>query len=94
MSYDSCLKENQQLKEKLFKLENDIHLKYIDEYNKQKERIISLENDLLTLKSTSNHAEDLQKTIENLQTQLQNSVSYFIGWLKFSSYHHKNSSLN
>jgi len=52
-SYDSCLHENEQLKQK----------------------IDSLEQDLLSIKSTQNRHQDSQMTIDRLQAELQLSVS-------------------
>ncbi|CAF4652800.1 unnamed protein product [Rotaria sp. Silwood1] len=73
-SYDSCLHENEQLKEKLLHIEDEMNRKYLEEYNKQKEKIDLLENDLVTLKSTQNYQQDLQVKIEHLQKELQLSL--------------------
>ena len=75
-SDEFSLNENQRLNNKLINLENEIHTNYLDEYNKQQEKIHSLENELSILKSTINNHKDLQTTIEHLQNELQRSVSY------------------
>ncbi|CAF3770154.1 unnamed protein product [Rotaria sordida] len=71
---DSYCHENEQLKEKLLYIENEINHKYSNEYNKQKQKIDLLEDDLLTLKSTQNYQQDLQMKIEHLQKDLQLSI--------------------
>ncbi|CAF3667502.1 unnamed protein product [Rotaria sordida] len=71
---DSYCYENEQLKEKLLYIENEINHKYSNEYNKQKQKIDLLEDDLLTLKSTQNYQQDLQMKIEHLQKDLQLSI--------------------
>ncbi|CAF1181555.1 unnamed protein product [Rotaria sordida] len=71
---DSYCHENEQLKEKLLYIQNEINHKYSNEYNKQKQKIDLLEDDLLTLKSTQNYQQDLQMKIEHLQKDLQLSI--------------------
>ncbi|CAF2720501.1 unnamed protein product [Rotaria sp. Silwood2] len=75
LSYDSCLHENEQLKENLLHIENEINRKHIDEYNKQKQKIDLLENDLLKLKSTQNYQQDLHMKMEHFQKELQHSLT-------------------
>ncbi len=66
-SYDSCLHENEQLKQK----------------------IDSLANELLTMKSTQSHHQDFQINFERLQAEVQLGVSpylqkkeQFLSWCK------------
>ncbi|CAF3428521.1 unnamed protein product [Rotaria socialis] len=75
--YDSCLLENKQLKEKLLKIENESHHKDLDEQNKQKQKIDALENELLTLKSTQNHQQDVQIKMDHLQKELELRINEF-----------------
>ncbi|CAF2154725.1 unnamed protein product [Rotaria magnacalcarata] len=77
LSYDSCLLENKQLKEKLLNIENGSHHKDLDEQNKQKQKIDSLENELLALKSTQNHQQDVQIKMNDLQKELELRIKEF-----------------
>lgn len=57
-------------------MENELNSNYLEEQKKQKEKIDSLESEILSLKSTQGDQKDLQITIERLKKDLETSVSY------------------
>ena len=74
--YDELREAYKQLETKYNQL-LELEERYKKDQTPQKEKINSLENELLIAKSTQNHHQDLQATLERLQTELQLSVIFF-----------------